>query len=133
SLANTSLTWESSEQLDIGIDLALFNDRVEIIADYYNKVNRDLLYFRVLPITSGFSGVYDNIGDIRNRGFEIGVNTVNIHTNDLQWRTGVTFSWNSSKELILIGDILYPWCIRGIASRPLNELHGYHRDSCWEP
>ncbi len=131
SLANTSLTWESSEQLDIGIDLALFNDRVEIIADYYNKVNRDLLYFRVLPITSGFSGVYDNIGDIRNRGFEIGVNTVNIHTNDLQWRTGVTFSRNRSKVLNLNGDILYPWSIRVMEGRPLNEFYGYKREGIW--
>lgn len=131
SLANSSLTWESSEQLDIGIELGLFNNRVEIIADYYNKVNRDLLYLRVLPITTGFAGVFDNIGDIRNRGFELSVNTVNIANANLRWNTGITFTLNRSKVLDLNGDILYPWSIRVMEGRPLNEFYGYVREGVW--
>ncbi|HYH55221.1 MAG TPA: TonB-dependent receptor, partial [Anseongella sp.] len=131
SLANSSLTWESSEQLNVGIELGLFNNRVEIIADYYNKVNNDLLYLRVLPVTTGFANVYDNIGDIRNRGFELGVNTLNITNANLRWNTGITFTLNRSKVLDLNGDVLYPWSIRVMEGRPLNEFYGYVREGVW--
>lgn len=131
SLANSDLSWETSEQLDIGIDIGLFNGRLEITADYYNKTNRDLLYFRKLPITTGFQGVFDNIGDIRNRGIEIGISSVNVATAAFRWTTGFNFSRNRSEVLNLNGDILYPWSIRVMEGRPLNEFYGYVREGIW--
>ena len=131
SLPNPNLTWESSEQMDLGIDMGLFNDRVAITVDFYNKINRDLLYLRTLPVTTGFKGVYDNIGDIRNRGIEVSINTVNIDRPDFRWSTGLNFTRNRSKVLTLNSDILYPWSIRIMEGRPLNEFYGFVREGVW--
>ncbi len=131
SLPNPNLSWESSEQTDLGIDIGLFNDRVAITVDFYNKINRDLLYLRTLPVTTGFKGVYDNIGDIRNRGVEVGINTVNIDRPDFRWSTGLNFTRNRSKVLTLNSDILYPWSIRIMEGRPLNDFYGLVREGVW--
>lgn len=131
SLPNPDLSWESSTQLDIGIDLSLFNGRISLTADYYNKINKDLLYFRALPVSTGFKGVYDNIGDIRNSGIEIALNTINIDTRNFKWNTTLNFTRNRSKVLKLNGDIIYPWSIRIMEGRPLNEFYGYVREGIW--
>jgi TonB-dependent starch-binding outer membrane protein SusC len=130
SLANPDLSWEKSEQFDIGIEIG-FKGRVEITADFYNKVNSDLLYFRRLPSTTGFTGVMDNIGDIRNRGVELSIQTSNIATKDVQWNTILNFTRNVNKVLNLNGNIMYPWSGRIMEGRPLNEFFGFQRLGTW--
>ena len=131
SLANADLSWESSKQFDVGVEVGLFKGRVDITADFYNKVNSDLLYFKRLTSTTGFTGVMDNIGDIRNRGVELGIQTVNILTDNFRWNTGFNFTRNKNKVLDLNGDIMYPWSGRIMAGRPLNEFFGYKRVGTW--
>ncbi len=131
ALANPDLSWESSEQFDIGLELGLFEGRANITLDLYNKVNSDLLYFKRLASTTGFTGVMDNIGDIRNRGVEIGIQTTNISTDNFRWSTGFNFTRNVSKVLDLNGDIMYPWSGRIMEGRPLNEFFGYKRLGTW--
>lgn len=131
SLANPDLSWESSSQFNLGLDLGLFGGRINIVADYYNKENSDLLYFKKLPGTTGFPGVMDNIGDIRNRGFEIQLNTINILTDNFIWKTGLNFTRNKNEVLDLNGDILYPWSGRIMEGRPLNEFFGFKRLGTW--
>ncbi|MEX2595256.1 MAG: TonB-dependent receptor [Anditalea sp.] len=131
SLANPDLSWESSEQFDIGLEIGLFNGRVDIIADFYNKVNNDLLYFKRLPSTTGFTGVMDNIGDIENRGVELSIQTVNIISDNFRWNTGLNFTRNVNKVLNLNGDIMYPWSGRIMEGRPLNEFYGFKRLGTW--
>jgi TonB-dependent starch-binding outer membrane protein SusC len=131
SMANPDLSWEKSEQFDIGIEIGLFKGRVDIIADFYNKVNSDLLYFRRLPSTTGFTGVMDNIGDIRNRGIELSIQTLNIITGNFRWNTGLNFTRNVNEVLNLNGNIMYPWSGRIMEGRPLNEFFGFKRLGTW--
>ncbi len=131
SMANPDLSWETSSQLDFGIDLGLFQGRINIVADYYIKKNTDLLYFKKLPSTTGFSGVMTNIGDIQNKGFEIQLNTINILNDDFRWSTGINFTQNKNEVLNLNGDILYPWSGRIMEGRPLNEFFGFVREGIW--
>ena len=70
TLANPDLKWEKSDQTNIGLDLSLFNDRVTVGMDYFIKNTKDLLYDRPLHTTTGFSSITQNIGSMRNTGFE---------------------------------------------------------------
>jgi len=68
-----NLKWETTEQKDIGFDLALLDNKITFTADYYIKNTRDLLNTVVLPPTSGFSSTIKNVGEISNKGFEFGI------------------------------------------------------------
>lgn len=107
SVANSNLKWEHTTQLDIGIDIGLFKERVILTADYYNKKTEDLLYQVPLPGYSGYANMYQNIGSLRNRGFEFAVSTVNMR-GKFNWNTDFNISFNRNKILYLEGgDVIY--------------------------
>ena len=101
SLSNNNLTWEQSAQTNLGIDLALFDNRISITADVYRILKKDLLLNVTLPAASGFGSSTQNIGEVENKGIEIGLNTDNIRTADFQWHTGFNISMNRNKVLSL--------------------------------
>ncbi|MHA4806820.1 TonB-dependent receptor [Flavitalea flava] len=105
SLANNSLKWESTAQLDLGADLGLYNDRIQLTADYYNKKTSNLLLPVNLPGSSGFgqNQVLQNVGSVQNRGFEFQLTTRNI-TGVLSWSSVLTLSHNATKVLSLGDD-----------------------------
>ncbi|RYD87202.1 MAG: TonB-dependent receptor, partial [Sphingobacteriales bacterium] len=127
SIANPNLQWERQRTLDIGIDIAFLNNRIQLTADYYNKVNDDLLYSLPVAESTGFSSIYYNIGAIRNRGFELGINTVNISGKNFRWNTSANFSLNRSLVTKLPGGAIYGYGNRILEGRPLNEFYGYER------
>ncbi len=95
-LENKDLSWETTQQLNFGLDLNLFNSRINIVADYYKKQTSDVLFRINIPETTGFSSVFRNIGNVDNEGYELAINTVNIKTKKLQWKTGITLSFNEN-------------------------------------
>jgi hypothetical protein len=95
------LGWEISKQTNLGLDLGLFKDRVSITAELYRDLKTDLLLAVQLPAASGFNSSTQNIGDIENRGFELGVQTTNIQGKHFQWNTNLTFSRNRNEVLRL--------------------------------
>ncbi|HTE27976.1 SusC/RagA family TonB-linked outer membrane protein [Flavitalea sp.] len=130
-LGNQDLKWEKARQLNFGLDLILFNGRIDLVADVYDKVTSDLLYRKQLPVTTGYSGVFDNIGSIRNRGLELGINARVISGKGFSWNTGINYSMNRSIVLRLNGDIINTWGGRIAEGRPLNEFFGYLRQDAW--
>src|SRR5690606_23693078 len=70
SLSNSNLGWETTSQYDLGLELGLFNNRVQFVYDYYNKTTTNLLYSVQIPQESGFSNFNDNIGEINFWGHE---------------------------------------------------------------
>jgi TonB-linked SusC/RagA family outer membrane protein len=97
---NPNLHWEATKTIDVGFDLHMFNNRLEVIVDAYQKNITDLLTTNDHSYTLGGAVTYDigsmqwpttNIGSMRNRGIGITVNTINIE-KPLVWKTGVTFS-----------------------------------------
>jgi TonB-linked SusC/RagA family outer membrane protein len=101
TLSNDDLTWEKSKQINLGIDLALFTDRISLTADIYKDHKTDLLLAVQLPAASGFNSSTQNIGDIENKGFELGLQTVNIKSKRFEWSSSFTFSTNRNKVLKL--------------------------------
>ena len=92
ALPNTSLTWESSGQVDIGFDLAFLNNRINFSFDYYNKVTRDLLFNDKLPNTSGFGTVDKNVGKVRFWGYEVQADWNIFAGKDFSWNVGGNIS-----------------------------------------
>ncbi len=104
AIANEDLTWETAAQFNVGYDLGLFNNRVELILDYYDKTTRDLQMYSNIPFYTGFSNAYRNIGKLRNSGFEISLNTVNFNSKKFTWTSNFNISFNKNKVLGLSDD-----------------------------
>ncbi len=96
--SNPNLTWEKSKSINLGIDMSFFK-RIDLSVDLYSKETSDLLFFRGLPATSGFDGVYENVGAIRNRGVEFNLTTKNIVKKDFSWETNLNMAFNRNKVL----------------------------------
>ncbi|MET0299518.1 MAG: TonB-dependent receptor [Flavitalea sp.] len=96
-LPNPSLRWEKTSQFNIGLDLSLFEGRLSIDANYYNKYTTDGLLQLALPGTSGFSNNWSNAAEISNRGFELGINSTNIKTENFSWTTSFNIGRNINK------------------------------------
>lgn len=102
-IGNPNLKWERSLQGDAGIELGLFRNRINLDADYYNRTTKDLLLQAPIPWSAGerTASVYENVGSVRNTGFEVNLNTVNVKSKDLTWSTSFIFATNKNKVLKL--------------------------------
>ncbi len=101
-IANDNLGWESTRQLDFGLDFGIFQNRISGEIDYYVKKTKDLLLDVPVPGTSGFSVQTQNIGSVENKGFEFVLNTSNL-VGDFKWSTSFNFSVNKNKVTDLGG------------------------------
>jgi TonB-linked SusC/RagA family outer membrane protein len=108
TIANDDLTWETTQQFDVGTDFSLFNNRINVALDYYRRVTKDLLFSVQLPQYSGYTNQLQNIGSVENKGFEVTVNTRNL-VGEFKWNTDLNLSVNRNKVLKLPAgtDILY--------------------------
>jgi len=100
SLSNNNLGWETTRQFDLGLDLGLFNDRIQFTYDFYTKRTTNLLYNVQIPQESGFGFFSDNIGEIKFWGHEFALTTKNT-TGRLQWTTNANISFNRNKVISL--------------------------------
>ena len=97
-LGNPDIKWETTSQVDVGVDLALFSGRINVTSDLYYKRTDDLLLEVQLPFSSGFANAFRNIGSVENRGLELGINTVNID-RAFGWTTSFNIAFNRNKVL----------------------------------
>ena len=94
NFANPLLRWETTEQVNGGLDLSLWNGRLSIVADGYMKTTFDLLQSKEIPASSGMTSYYVNEGTIRNVGFELAVDAVPVKTARFEWTIGGNFTFN---------------------------------------
>ena len=104
SLANPNLGWETTRQFDVGLDLGLFNDRIQFIYDFYTKRTTNLLYAVQIPQEAGFSNYNDNIGEIKFWGHEFSLTSKNT-TGRLRWTTNANISFNRNQVVSLADGI----------------------------
>jgi len=98
-MANESLTWEVTTQLDAGLEFGLFNNRIFFSGDYFRKTTDNLLFSITLPNTSGFSSVMSNVGSVLFHGFDLELSTKNITRKNFTWESN--FSWSFVKNRVL--------------------------------
>jgi len=104
-MPNQALKWEVTTQYNLGIDLAMFNNRVSFVGDFYIKNTSDLLFAVPIPETTGFGYITRNIGDISNKGMEFAINTHNFD-GDFQWNTSFNIGFNKNTVVSLPEDVL---------------------------
>lgn len=106
-MQNAGLSWETTKQFDLGIDLGFWNDKVRLVLDYYNKTTENMLFDITLPDTGQFSNITANVGSARFYGFEAEIHTVNFQTRDFSWETDITYSFTRNKVLSLPEEYKY--------------------------
>ncbi|OQP52632.1 hypothetical protein A4H97_25260 [Niastella yeongjuensis] len=100
-LANNNLTWETSDQMDIGADVELFKGRLVLDANYYHTRTKDLLLSVQIPTQTGFASRLINIGKTESKGFEFLVSGDIIRSKNFTWNSTLTLSTNQQKVLDL--------------------------------
>jgi TonB-linked SusC/RagA family outer membrane protein len=102
SLPNPDLKWEFTDQYDIGLDLSLFDRKVNLSADIYYKRTEDLLLQVPIPMSTGFGSRLTNAGNVENKGLEVALNTLNVD-GEFRWTSDFMFSINRNEVLNLGG------------------------------
>ena len=132
SLADMGLTWETTEQWNVGVDFSFFRGRLSGTVDAYIQNTHDLLLDRQLPIVSGYDKVLTNIGKTKNKGIEVSLSTVNVQTKDFTWTTDLMYSTNKEEIVELyngkVDDIGNKWFI----GEALNLFYDYKKIGIWQ-
>lgn len=133
SFANSSLGWEKSDQLDIGMDLALFDNKLIVTAELYKKITNDMLLPISIPAVSGFTTSLANIGKVENKGLELAVD-YKISVGEVNFRSSANIAFNRNKILAIKGanDMLYYGSFYGgynvqKVGRPIGMIYGYRK------
>jgi len=135
-MPNPNVRWESVEQINLGIDANLFNDRISLTLDGYIKNTNDMLVPMAVPVSTGYSDILVpqiNAGKIQNKGLELTLGTTNIQRERFTWTTDFNISYNHN-EVISLNDTV-PMSTGGIgfnynlariqAGRAVNEFYGF--------
>ena len=131
-MANSLLTWETTDQWNLGIDFGILRGRVNGTIDFYLQNTHDLLLKRKLPVVSGFPEVLSNVGKTRNKGIEVSINTMNISNKNFQWTTDLMLAANKEEIVELfngkLDDIGSKWFI----GQPVNVHYDYKKTGIWQ-
>ena len=137
SIANLDLGWEKSYSWNIGLDLGLFKDRLNITADWYRTETKDILYEKSLPYAAGGYGggafkIWSNVGETRNSGLELTVSSRNFVGPRFKWNTTLTFATNKEKVIKTTTDQpLQFGSYYLIPGQPIHTYYGYKYAGIW--
>ena len=123
TMGNKDLTWETTRQVNVGVDFGVFGDRAYGSLDYYVSNTEDLLLNVNVPSSTGFASVLTNIGEVQNKGFEAQVTSRNL-VGDFQWSTDFSLGANKNK-VVRLGPEGDPILARGAAGiRHITQVGG---------
>lgn len=132
NLGNADLEWEKTTSANMGIDFALLRSRIVGTIDLYSSKTTDLLLERSIPLVTGFTRVYDNLGETANKGIEVTLTTRNIETKDFGWESTIVFAANKNKIVDLYGDKKDDLGNRWFIGHPINVVYDYKMQGIWQ-
>lgn len=137
TIGNKDLGWEISKTANLGLDLGLFKDRIDMSMDVYNTNTSNILLLRSLPPSLGVQSTYQNVGNSQNRGIEVGLNTRNIDGHNFKWLTTISFMSNRERITRLIDgtDIIdgkSPETASLLLGHPIHSFYNYIRQGIWQ-
>lgn len=135
AMPNSNLKWETTTQYDLGMDIGFLKNRISLGLDFYSKDTKDLLLEKPVSWATGYGIVMDNIGEVRNTGVEVTLNTHNIAKKDFNWFSTLLFSTNKNEVVKLSGDESDIWSAGFIGinyalirkGEALNTIYGLKR------
>ena len=132
------LKWETTNQFDIGLDIAFLNNRVNLTVDAYYKKTKDLLLDKLIPMSSGFSRIQANYGNVTNKGLEISGHFIPVKARNFLWSIDANISFNRNKVGGLDADQYsdVAWGIENMFlvrnGEPIGTLYGYVEDGFYD-
>lgn len=115
NVGNENLTWETNKPLDLGFDLGLFNNRLNVVFDWYSRKTTGLLMEQPISHTSGFPNFTNNVGAMKNSGIELELSGTPVAFGDFRWDARFNISTNKNEVLNLVdGDIISSPFIRRV-------------------
>jgi TonB-linked SusC/RagA family outer membrane protein len=141
SRANPDLKWETTAQYNAGIDIGLFNNRLNLSVDAYEKNTSDMLLLTPLSSQTGYFSQFTNIGNIENKGVEIGITSYNIQNSKFTWSSSLNGAYNKNEVTSLGTSESIPVVINGGYIRdvgivqegsPLGSIYGYEWDGVYQ-
>lgn len=133
NFANNDLGWEQSQQTDIGLDFGMFDNKLILTAEYYNRITNDMLLSVELPAASGFTSTLDNVGKVKNTGIELSLDyRTRISKANLRTNLNLTFNRNEVLELRGDSDAIWSGSFYGTynvskVGRPMSMLYGFKK------
>jgi TonB-linked SusC/RagA family outer membrane protein len=139
-LENPNLKWETTISRNLGLDIALFNNRLQLTADVYYNTTEDLLVAKPIPVITGYASQLQNIGSTSNRGLELQLSGTIVQTPDFTWTANLNSSFNRGRIEDLGGAPEIPGVYSGWASTaisqdfvarvgsPIGQMYGYVTD-----
>lgn len=131
-VGNPNLKWETTYTANIGVDFTLLNGRLGGSVDAYVSNTHDLLMTRNVPIMNGYSKIWDNIGQTRNRGIELTLNAKPIRTGNFVWNVDYTFFLNRDEIVELRGDGVDDVDNKWFIGQPLSVYYDYYMTGIWQ-
>jgi len=142
--SNSNIKWETTETYNAGLDIGLFNNRISIAAEVYQKDTKNLLINKDASPSQGFTSIWENNGQVRNRGLELVLSTVNVSAKNFTWTSDFNISFNENQVISLPeGKPIFarPNYYRRYSSnqfiveegRPLGNIYGYISDGVYQP
>lgn len=132
---NPALGWEKSYNWNVGLDFAIIKNRIDGSIDWFSTRTKDLLFKRVMPVTSGITGwgsplsSWENIAETSNKGIEVTLNTRNVNTREFKWNSTLTFTWSKEKiESLPTGNLEIENLFIG---EPIKAIYGYKYAGIW--
>ncbi len=131
SFANKNITWETTQQYNVGIDFSVLKGRISGVIDLFQMYTNGLIFNVSLPSVSGFSSTKDNVGKTSNHGFDFTLNTVNINNRDFSWRTTLNLSFAKEKIIELQSGKEDMEGSGLFIGQPINVLYGFKSAGLW--
>ncbi|EIJ37343.1 SusC/RagA family TonB-linked outer membrane protein [Galbibacter orientalis] len=133
ALANKSLGWEKTREMNFGIDYGFFNNRLNGSVDVYDRLSDDLILEQRLPIESGWSSINANVASVKNTGVEASLTGILINNQKVTWSTTLTFTKNNNSIEELYGqdevdDVGNGWFI----GEDIDAIYNYDFDGIWQ-
>jgi|694.fasta_scaffold00585_6 TonB-linked SusC/RagA family outer membrane protein len=137
NIANSSITWERTFQSNFGFDVSLLKNKISLSFDIYQSKTERLLLQQSVQAIAGVPQYFNNIGSLKNNGFEIELNTTNISKKDFKWTTAFNFSRNRNeiqelgREAFLLNQGERTEVYRARVGDPLVQFFGFKTDGVW--
>lgn len=132
SFTNNILGWETSKQVNLGLDAGFFDSRLQLTVDVYRRVNTDMLMSMQIPSMTGYTSAWVNIGELENKGLEIVLNGTPVSSQHFQWNSSFNISFNRNVVLALGTETEQIWGDGGrgkynltVVGRPIGGFYGH--------
>lgn len=105
-MPNDALSWERNQAWNFGVDYGFWEGRLRGTLDVYTSETTDLLLDKKLPILTGFEDITTNVGNLKNTGFDLGINTINVQTSNLIFTSSLNVHFNKNEIISLTGELV---------------------------